>query len=285
MRLNERFLNDLALQALKEDAAYQDITTLDFIPKDARVEARVVSGDAGVACGLCIARTVFSVFDKGLAVVLKKKDGDAVRKGQTLISLKGRARSVLSSERSALNFIGWLSGIATETRKALDAVKGSGIRILDTRKTTPLMRSLEKYAVKAGGGDNHRFDLSEQYLVKDNHLQVLKDTIGNNGLLRRRKKVPFEIEVESLAELRQVICLQPAIIMLDNFTPAAVRAAIRLLSVIYKGRKKPLIELSGGISPGNISRYSIKGVDFISLGCLTHSAPALDVSLEIMRVY
>jgi len=286
VRFNEFPVKDLIKKALEEDAAGRDITTLDFIPEKARAEARITAGETGVACGLAIACDVFQTFDRRLNVLMKKRDGAGVKSGETLMILKGRARSVLSCERVALNFLGYLSGIATLTRRAVKAVGTSGVRILDTRKTTPLLRALEKYAVACGGGRNHRFDLAQQYLVKDNHLAVLKGTPGPGLLVQRRGDVPFEIEVEDLAELKKALVLCPDIIMLDNFKPQDVRAALGLLRRVFPGRTpRPLLELSGGITLANIRSYAIKGVDFISLGALTHSAPALDVSLEITKVF
>lgn len=285
MRFNDPSVTLMIKAALLEDAAHQDITTLDFIPFAVRVEARIVARERGVVCGIGLAAEVFRVFDRSLSVRLLKKDGHLAKPGETLLTVAGKARSVLSCERLALNFLGYLSGIATQTRRACDAVRCHGIRILDTRKTTPLMRSLEKYAVCAGGGMNHRLNLADQYLVKDNHAFILEKTGRFDVLAMRRKKVPFEIEVESLSALQKSLVYCPDIIMLDNFSPSQVRRAVALLAKIFpKKEQRPLVELSGGIGPQNIRTYAIKGVDFISLGALTHSARALDVSLEIIKV-
>lgn len=285
MRFDDPSVALMIKAALLEDAAHQDITTLDFIPFSVRVKARIIAKENGVVCGTALAAEVFRVFDRSLAVSVLKKDGHAVKAGETLMTVGGRARSVLSCERLALNFLGYLSGIATQTRQACDAVRRAGVRILDTRKTTPLMRSLEKYAVCAGGGMNHRLNLADQYLVKDNHVFILEKTGGFESLALRRKKVPFEIEVDSLPALEKSLAYCPDIIMLDNFSPAQVRRAVALLKKIFpKKEHRPLVELSGGIGPQNIRKYAIKGVDFISLGALTHSAHALDVSLEIVKV-
>ncbi|WP_128699737.1 carboxylating nicotinate-nucleotide diphosphorylase [Candidatus Velamenicoccus archaeovorus] len=285
MRFNDPSVALMIKAALLEDAAYQDITTLDFIPFSARVTARIIAREKGVVCGAALAAEVFRVFDPSLSVRLLKTDGYVVRAGETLMTVTGKARSVLSCERLALNFLGYLSGIATQTRQACDAVRRAGVRILDTRKTTPLMRSLEKYAVCAGGGMNHRLNLADQYLVKDNHILILKSIGGFDIFARRRKKVLFEIEVENLSELKKAMVYRPDIVMLDNFSPLQVRRAVALLKKIFPDKEhRPLVELSGGIGPQNIRGYAIKGVDFISLGALTHSARALDVSLEIVKV-
>jgi nicotinate-nucleotide pyrophosphorylase (carboxylating) len=279
-------MKGLIQAALLEDAAHQDITTLDFISRAAKVTARIFARENGVVCGLDLAREVFRMFDRTLAVRLLKNDGAAVRAKETLLTVKGRARSVLSCERLALNFLGYLSGIATQTSQASRVVRRRGIRILDTRKTTPLLRALEKYAVAAGGGKNHRFNLADQYLVKDNHILILRETKGFEALFHRRKKIPFEIEVENLKDMERALVYGPDIVMLDNFSPRDVRRAILLLKRLFSDKKRrPLIELSGGITPQNIASYAIKGVDFISLGALTHSARSLDVSLEILEVH
>ena len=286
MLLNKAVINKFVRTALCEDAVRCDITTLAFIPKEAKAEARIIAKEAGVVCGIAIAQEVFNAFDKNILYIAKKDDGDLVAKGETVVFLKGRARSILSCERVALNFLTYLSGISSDTRRAVLKVRSRGIRILDTRKTTPLYRMFEKYAVAMGGGKNHRFSLAGQYLVKDNHIFILKNTCGLNVLSNRKGDVPFEIEVEKLSDLRKALAYGPNIIMLDNFSPKDVRQALRLLAKLFpKDENRPFIELSGGITIENISRYAIKGVDFISLGSLTHSARALDLSLEITKAY
>mgnify|MGYP001601974400 FL=1 len=286
MLLNKEVIKKFVRTALCEDAARCDITTLAFIPKEAKVEARIVAKETGVVCGISIGQEVFNAFDKNIFYNAKKKDGDSVAKDEAIVFLKGKARSILSCERVALNFLSYLSGISSDTRRAVLKVRSKGIHILDTRKTTPLYRMFEKYAVAMGGGKNHRFSLAGQYLVKDNHLFILKDTCGLDVLSKCSGDVPFEIEVENLSELRKALAFDPNIIMLDNFSPKEVRQAVRLLAQLFpKKTNRPFIELSGGICLKNISRYAIKGVDFISLGSLTHSSHALDLSLEITKAY
>lgn len=286
MPLNKQIAKKIVRAALEEDKAFGDITTLDFVQSDVVVEARITAKEEGVVSGGALASEVFKTFDSGLRIVLHRRDGQRIARHATLMTIKGCGRSVLSAERVALNFVSYLSGISTQTRRAADQVRGAGIRILDTRKTTPLLRSLEKYAVLMGGGKNHRLDLSDQYLVKDNHVSILRQTSGMEVLSWRRRRVPFEIEVENFDDLKRALAFSPDIIMLDNFSPSQVRRAIKLLDRLFPDKKRrPMIELSGGINLDNISRYAIRGVDFISLGALTHSARALDFSLEITKVY
>lgn len=286
MPLNEEAIAKIVKVALREDAAYQDITTLTFIPDTAKVEARIIVKESGVISGIQVARQVFKTFDKTTTFGERKKDGQAVQKGDVVAVIVGKARSVLSCERVALNFFSHLSGISTATNLAVKKVRSQGIRILDTRKTTPLLRSLEKYAILMGGGKNHRLDLSDQYLVKDNHVSILKKTKSMDLLVSHDPKILFEIEVEDFAELKKVVSYRPDIIMLDNFSPAEIKKAIRFFETHFpKKTNRPLIELSGNITLKNISQYAIRGVDFISLGALTHSVKALDLSLEIIKVY
>jgi len=284
MILNKSSVRRFVRAALNEDAAHQDVTTRDFIPASVRVEARVVAGQRGVVCGVPFAQEAFRVFDRTVRVTALKKEGSAVRRGDVVLKIKGRGRTVLSCERVALNFLSYLSGIATQTHEAVKRVRSKGIQVLDTRKTTPLLRFLEKYAVSVGGGRNHRFDLGEQYLLKENHIHILRLSRINGLLKKRRPVIPFEVEAESLKEFEAVLALDPDIVMLDNFSPGQVRRALaRLARLCPDRRRRPLIELSGGMRIANLSRYAIRGVDFISLGSLTHSSPALDFSLELTR--
>jgi nicotinate-nucleotide pyrophosphorylase (carboxylating) len=286
MPLNKNKIRELARQSLREDAAGDDITTLDFIPSEARVEAKIIAREDGIVCGIDIACEVFRAFNKKVELKKVRCDGQRVFRGAPVLIICGQGRALLSCERVALNFLSYLSGIATQTYRAVRQVRSKGISVLDTRKTTPLYRTLEKYAVLMGQGKNHRLDLSGQYLLKDNHLAILKKTGGLEILTSRRPGIPLEIEVENFGELKKVLSYCPDIIMLDNFSPVEIKKAIRYLRKMFpRKEKRPLLELSGGISLGNISHYAIKGVDFISLGALTHSAPALDLSMEIVKVY
>lgn len=285
MRLDKTVIREYARLALEEDAAFSDVTTLDFIPKNVEVEAVILTKESGVVCGLALVSEIFALFDKKARARFFKKDGERVSSGTCLALIKGRARTVLSCERVALNFLSRLSGIATQTAEVVRAVRGKGIRVLDTRKTTPLLRLFEKYAVECGGGTNHRFDLSKQYLVKDNHLAVLKAAGGLAVLENRDTGIPFEIEVASLPGLAACLPCVPDIVMLDNFSPRRIKAAVDLLRRRFPAKdRRPLVEVSGGVTAKNIRCFAIPGVDFISLGALTHSVRSLDVSLEITKV-
>ncbi len=284
MDLDRKVIRALVRAALIEDAADRDITTRDFIAANVHAEAAVVAKEKGVVAGIPFVLEVLSSFDKKARVTVLKKEGALVRCGDVVLKIKASGRTVLSCERVTLNFLSYLSGIATQAHEAVKRVKARGIRILDTRKTTPLLRAVEKYAVAVGGGSNHRFNLGEQYLIKENHIFILRRTGMRDRLKKRRPGVPFEIEVESPKDLEATLCLEPDIVMLDNFTPAQVhRAVARLARVCPDRRQRPLVEISGGISLKNLRRYAIRGVDFISLGSLTHSAVALDFSLELTR--
>ena len=286
MPLNSSVLKKVAWAALREDAAQRDVTTLSFISGKVKAEAKILAKEEGIVCGISMGRQVFKVFDPHISFKALKDDGDRVSPGSVIALLKGKARSILSCERVALTFLSYLSGISTQTYEAVRKVRRQGIKILDTRKTTPFLRAFEKYAVLMGQGRNHRFDLSEQYLVKDNHLFILRKTKTLPSLSYRERSIPFEIEVESLRDLKKALTVGPDIVMLDNFSPQEVKRAVAFIRRMFARQgPKPLIELSGGITLKNISRYAIKGVDFISLGSLTHSAQALDLSLEITKVH
>ena len=286
MPLNKITVKKIVRGALLEDAACGDITSLSFVPEEARVDACIVAREEGIVCGTSIVKEVFRNFDRAAKVSILKNDGLKVKPCDRVFLIRGSARSVLSCERVALNFISYLSGISTQAYQAANKARAKGIKILDTRKTTPLLRVFEKYAVLTGGGKNHRLDLSDQYLVKENHLSVINATCGQEVFLWRKKDVPFEIEVQSLDELKRSLACQPDIVMLDNFSPSGIKSAIMLLKKMYPDKsKRPMVELSGGINLANISGYLMPGVDFISLGSLTHSARALDFSLDILKVY
>ena len=239
-------------------------------------------------CGREIVQTVFKQVDKKIRVKFFKKEGRLFKKNQTIASIKGNAKAILSGERTALNFLSHLSGIATATRKLVDAVKGTGVRIRDTRKTTPNLRYLEKYAVRAGGGYNHRSSLATGILIKDNHLKagrfMVKGRVDKHKVrklisrLRRKTRFKIEIEVENLAQFKEIAKCKPQIVLLDNFTRSKIRTA-----AAWRNRCFPQIKLeaSGGITLGNVRNIARAGVDFIAAGAITHSAPAINFSLDI----
>jgi nicotinate-nucleotide pyrophosphorylase (carboxylating) len=269
-------LADLLAQALAEDVGDGDLTTNALVGPDVRCRAVLLLEEPGVVCGLQVARAVLAALDPELAFEPATADGDEVAAAPVeLAKLEGRARAILSGERVALNLLGRLSGVATLTRAFVDAVEGTGVRILDTRKTTPGLRALERLAVRCGGGSNHRFGLAEAVLVKENHLRLAGGIAEAVRRLRRATELPLEVEVETLDEVEQALRLGVERILLDNMTVVDVRRSVALAA----GRAR--LEASGGVSLANVRDYAGTGVDFISIGALTHSARALDVSLEV----
>jgi len=267
--------------ALKEDLPLGDITTAALFPSPTSAIARVIAQQSLVVAGLAAAVRTFRTVDASLIISIHRQDGERVKDGDCLLQIEGDGRSILKAERVALNFLQHLSGIATLTRRFCDAVYGCPVTILDTRKTIPGLRALQKWAVLLGGGTNHRQSLSEGVLIKDNHLALLnRTTMPVRAACRKAKAyaprgMSVIVEVESLAEVRQAIAGQADIILLDNMNPETVRQAIRLI----KGRA--VVEVSGGITLKNVRTMAAAGPDRISIGALTHSAPAATLSLEI----
>lgn len=273
MRVNA---DDLLLLALKEDITSEDISTASVMPEYKLGEVDLICKQDGVICGLDVFRRVFELLDPNTAAVFTKKDGDTVKKGEHIGKITGDIRVLLSGERTALNYLQRMSGIATYTREVVSLLKGSSTRLLDTRKTTPNMRVFEKYAVKVGGGCNHRYNLSDGILLKDNHIGAAGGV--RNAVTMAKQYAPFvrkiEIEVESLDMLREALDAGADIVMLDNMSPEDMRTAV----LMAKGKAET--ECSGNVTKENISRLVDIGVDFISSGALTHSAPILDLSLK-----
>lgn len=260
--------------ALAEDIGAGDVTTNNIVPAGKRAIARMVAKKPGVICGLHVAETVFNAVDHGLIVELMAKDGDAVVPGQEVLEVSGPARGILAAERVALNFVQQLSGVASETRKAVDLIAGTRAQVIDTRKTTPGMRALEKYAVRCGGGGNHRMGLYDMVLIKDNHISVAGG-IGPALEAVTGKAEKIEIEVDTIDQLRAALNAGAKHILLDNMSVPGMKEAVDLVN----GRA--ILEASGGITPANIRAIAETGVDHISLGFLTHSSPALDIGLDI----
>lgn len=278
-----QWLDDLILQALREDAPFGDITTEAIVPEDEQGRAIMVVKQEGVVCGLPIAAKVFSLLDS--ESVLEAKEGEWVDAGKVIAEVKGRLKALLIGERTALNFVQRLSGIATLTKQFVDKVAPYGVRIADTRKTTPLLRALEKYAVRCGGGVNHRFSLSDGILIKDNHIRVagsLTEAVGRVRL-RTHHLLRIEVEAHSLAQVQEALDCDVDAILLDNFGLDEIREAVRIVHDWSQrtGKQRPLLEVSGGINLENVEAIAQTGVDIISVGALTHSAPALDISMEI----
>ncbi len=274
--------------ALEEDAARNDVTTRALVPQDRQAVAEVRAGAAGVICGLPLARRLAQRFDPRIGFEESRHDGDRVEPGFVVARLAGPAASILSVERTMLNFLQRLSGVATLTASFVEQVRDTDARIYDTRKTTPGWRRLEKYAVACGGGCNHRMDLSDEALIKDNHLALAagKDPQGAREAVEKvRAAFPalkVEVEVEDFAQLEPALAAAPDVILLDNMTPDEVRRAVALVETKCAGGSRPLLEASGAISLANVGAYAVAGADRISIGALTHSAPALSLSLEIV---
>ena len=271
--------------ALEEDAAGSDATSafLDLGQAPARGEIRVA--ETAVACGLEVAREVFRQVDPGIRFEPLARDGERLQPRTRVCTLEGPARSVLAAERTALNFLQRLCGVATQAARFVGAVQGTGVVILDTRKTTPLWRDLEKYAVRCGGARNHRRDLGAMILVKDNHVRAVG---GRAALLDRIASKPratfLELEVDSLEFLRALLERRVDRVMLDNFSPGEVAQAVRLVQEFRRAHPESRIELevSGGVTLETVRSFALPGVDFISVGALTHSAPAAPMSLEVL---
>lgn len=269
-------IKDTLLNALREDIGTGDITTKALIRGNKTIKAEILVKEDFVICGLAVAALVFKLQDKTVKFKPYARDGDFVKKGKILALVSGRARSILTAERVALNFLSLLSGISTKTKKFVDAAKPYRVKILDTRKTVPCLRLLEKYAVRIAGAFNHRESLDEMILVKDNHLKCIG---GVNKLSGFSRKYKVEIEVKNLTELKTALLLNPDIIMLDNMSVEDMRKALLLRNKV-SGKTK--LEASGGITLKNIKKVASTGVDFISVGDLTSSIKSVDISLEVL---
>lgn len=266
--------------ALEEDINYEDVSTNAVMPNYKKGEVQLICKEDGIVAGLTVFERVFTLLDKDTKVVYNVKDGDVVQKGTVLAMVTGDIRVLLSGERTALNYLQRLSGIATYTYDIVQLLKGTKTKLLDTRKTTPGMRVFEKYAVRVGGGGNHRYNLSDGVLLKDNHI----DAAGGvrNAVEAAKAYAPFvrkiEVEVENLDMVQEAVEAGADIIMLDNMTLDQMAEAIQLID----GRAET--ECSGNITKENIKKIIALGVDYVSSGALTHSAPILDISLKHLRV-
>jgi len=277
MRVTGQEIEHLIELALSEDIGCGDVTSRLLLPDDPSGRAVIMAKQDGVLAGLPVAGMVFRAVNPKLVLKAFKRDGDRIRRGEKIVSVRGKTRSILSAERTALNFLQRLSGIATLTSKYVDEVKGTGTKILDTRKTTPGLRVLEKYAVKTGGGGNHRMGLFDMILIKENHIQAAGGV--SKAVLRarsKRRKEKVEVEIRNLPEAREAVKSKPDWIMLDNMRIDRMRRAVELIRSADRAIK---IEASGSVGLKNVRRIASTGVDFISVGALTHSAPALDMSL------
>lgn len=274
--LDPERVRQIVRSALDEDSGAGDLTTEATVPADARARGVLLAKQELVVAGLDVARAAFAALDAGLRWQPEAREGERFFPGTVIGSVEGRARALLTAERIALNFLQRLSGIATLTRRFVDAVSGTGTRIRDTRKTTPLLRFLEKHAVAVGGGFPHREGLSAGVLVKDNHVRLagsvrqatLRAVAGAQGL-------PVEVEVERLDQIEEALEAGAQMILLDNFKAEDVRSAVLVIS------ERVPVEVSGGVRLETVRGYALAGPDYIAIGALTHSAPAMDISLEI----
>ncbi|MGZ4410495.1 MAG: carboxylating nicotinate-nucleotide diphosphorylase [Gaiellaceae bacterium] len=272
----ERDLPELVERALEEDLGSGDVTSSSLFGADERCTGSLLLKEAGVVCGLHAAAAVLRTLDPELVFEPLLAEGEEVGFAPAELGrVEGRTRAVLGGERLALNLLGRLSGIATLTRAFVKVVGGTGAVILDTRKTTPGLRPLERYAVRCGGGSNHRAGLFDAVLVKDNHLRLAGGIEEAVRRLRLATELPLEVEVETVAEAERALELGVERILLDNMAVADVRRAVELAA----GRAR--LEVSGGVTLGNVREYAETGADFVSVGAITHSARSLDVSLEI----
>ena len=267
---------DLIKRALAEDLqGGQDITSVATVSGDEKIVADFTARKSGVVAGIDMARAVLE--EVGLTdIAVLVKDGASVKSGEVLMTVRGDTRAILLAERTALNFLGHLSGIASLTRTWVDAVAGTNCIIRDTRKTTPGMRLLEKYAVRMGGGTNHRMSLSDAALIKDNHIAAAGGVA--QAFSKVREKFPtteIEIEVDTLDQLREALPLKPDLVLLDNMSPAQCAEAVSIVAGATK------LEASGGITLDNAKAYALTGVQFLAIGALTHSAPVFDIGLDL----
>jgi nicotinate-nucleotide pyrophosphorylase (carboxylating) len=274
-------LKRIVSEALAEDLASADVTTEALVPSGVKGKASILVKRDGVLAGMDVAKEVFCQVDRSLRFKALVKDGAKVGKGKVVATIEGKMASMLKAERTALNFLQHLSGIATETARYVDAVAGTKAIITDTRKTIPGLRLLEKHAVRIGGGHNHRLNLSDGVLIKDNHLAILASCgVGlGESVKKARKRAPrtmkVEVEVESVKQAREALSAGADIIMLDNMKLKDMRRVVELV------HGRALLEASGGITLDNVRSVAETGVDLISVGALTHSARALDMSLEL----
>jgi len=265
-------------RALVEDVGPGDATTEGIVPTGESLNGRIVAKESGVVAGLTVARAAFQLLDQQVDFAASVADGDVVEGGQTLAEIRGSARVILTAERTALNFLGRMSGIATRTRKFVEEIRGTNAKILDTRKTAPNLRASDKLAVRLGGGENHRFGLYDMILIKDNHIDFAGSiTAAVSRARASNSSLTIEVEARQLADVAEAIEAGVGWIMLDNMTLDEMQRAV----VLNSGRAK--LEASGNVSLDNVRQIAETGVDYISVGALTHSVQALDVSLKVSK--
>jgi nicotinate-nucleotide pyrophosphorylase (carboxylating) len=275
--LNQSQIDAMVRSALQEDGAFNDITTIATVVSDRRARGTLTARQNGVVAGVPLALEAFRLLDQKVSIRVEHEDGARVKAGEPVLFVTGHARGLLSAERVALNYMQRLSGIATLTCKYVDLVKGTNAKILDTRKTLPGWRAMEKYAVRAGGGTNHRMDLSTAVLIKDNHLASLDGDVMK-AVTRAREIAPpgtkIEVECDRLEQVQKAVEANADIILLDNMSTTQLREAVDLV------RGRAILEASGGVNLTTVRAIAETGVDWISVGALTHSAPAMDLGLD-----
>ena len=280
MNLNISEAKPLVELALREDIGTGDITSDVLIAPGREAKAVITAGEKGVIAGLSVSELVFNLMDSEIVFKACVSDGDRVEKGRTVARVSGRARAILASERTALNFLSRLSGIATKTARFVEKVGPHKAKVMDTRKTTPGWRILEKYAVRVGGGYNHRMGLYDAILIKDNHLKLVEGRIGK-AVAEAKKAHPakrIEVETANLSEVKDALSGNPDIIMFDNMSLREVREAVE---VVRKSGGDVQVEVSGGVTLENVEEFAAAGADIISVGALTHSVRSLDFSMEL----
>jgi nicotinate-nucleotide pyrophosphorylase (carboxylating) len=278
MELNWILVDEIIRNGLKEDINNIDLTTDNLVDDEEMCRAYMIAKEDGVIAGLHVVKRVFETLDDNIKVNFKVKDGDKVKEGSKVAEIEGKTRAILKGERLALNLIQRMSGIATTANRYSERVKDYPVKIVDTRKTTPGLRILEKYAVRIGGCCNHRYNLSEAVMLKDNHIKVAGGI--REAILKIKKRIPFtvkvEVEVESIEELKEAIEVGVDIVMLDNMNLKEMKEAVKI------GKGKVILEASGGITEESLVEVAKTGVDIISMGALTHSVNAMDISLSII---
>ncbi len=285
MNLPNFYTDDIIRRALEEDINYIDLATDYLLDDEDMSSASFIAKAEGVLCGIDIALRVFTLIDSDVKTEIKIKDGGKVNKGDVIATVSGRTKSILKGERTSLNILQHMSGIASETAKYVACCEGTKCSVAETRKTLPGLRSLEKYAVTVGGGKNHRFNLSDGAMLKDNHIDAYGSLTNAVAALRAKigHMVKIEVEVRNQDELREALSCAADVIMLDNMTPAQMTDCVKIVDEVTAGKFRPVIEASGNITLDNAAEIAKSGVDLFSVGALTHSVKAFDISLRIIK--
>lgn len=281
--MKPKYVKTIVHLALAEDVGQGDITTDNLVSRKSRSRARLIAKADGVICGVNLAREVFKTLNSKIVFRALINDGQVVRRGDIIAEISGSTRTLLSGERVAVNLLSFLSGIATQTSLFVNKIKPYKTAIMDTRKTTPLLRQMERYAVRTAGGINHRYNLSDMAMIKDNHRVACEGRDMNEVIknLKNEIKTKVEVEADSLDQLKEILNSRADVILLDNMPPRQIAKAVKLRDQ-YKSRI--LLEASGGITLKNVKQYAATGVDRISVGALTHSRRVLDISMEFTLI-